>query len=121
MKPLRLIVLLATSACAGTGTMTPLNPAAQQIGIPKVEYTRTGLGHGPVTVTMPDGEVLNGSFQVAEQGAFVTAFNSRGGSSSAFASSGGGNFFVSAVGPRTTLACQGNVSFGHGGGLCPNT
>ncbi len=110
--------LLALTSCAGTATLAPLNPEAQQLGVPRLEYTKTGLGHGPVTITMPDGEVLAGEFQIAEEGAFVSAFNSRGVTSTAFATSGGGNFFASATGPKTTLACRGNVSFGHGGGEC---
>ncbi len=110
--------LLLLTGCTGTAMVAPLNPEAQQLGTPVVEFTRTGFGHGPVKVTMPGGEVLVGQFQIAEDGAFVTAFNSRGFSSTAFASSGGGNFWAMATGPKTTLACRGDVSFGHGGGEC---
>jgi hypothetical protein len=95
--------LLTLAACTHTATMTPLNPVAVQLGAPRLTFPETASDHGPVIVAMPDGELLLGSFQVLEV---------------AFLASGTGNFFVSATGPRTILACQGNTSFGHGGGVC---
>ena len=116
MRSILIAALLAVTGCTDTADLFPMNEQAQQAGVPHVEFRR-GLPHGPIKVTMPDGEVLTGSFQVAQQGAFVTAFG-QGGSATAFASSGGGNFYAAASGPRTTLVCRGNVSFGHGGGEC---
>ena len=110
------VLTLALLGCTDTADLFPMNPAAQAIGVPHVEFRR-GLPHGPIKVTMPDGEVLTGSFQVAQQGAIVSAFGT-GGSATAFASSGGGNFYAAASGPKTTMTCRGNVSFGHGGGEC---
>jgi hypothetical protein len=40
--------------------MVPLNDAANAAGIPKLDAVLYGTGYGPATVTMPDGEVLNG-------------------------------------------------------------
>ena len=94
-----LLLLLSLASCAGTATLTPLNPDAQQIGTPRFEYTKTGLSHGSVIVTMPDGERLTGPFQVIQQGAIISGFNSRGVSSTAFATSGGAIFWS----PRPAL------------------
>jgi hypothetical protein len=46
-----------------------MDDAALRDGTPKVEFTRYGLGHGPVTITMPDGEILHGEYQVSENAA----------------------------------------------------
>ena len=58
-----------------------------QIGSPRFEFVRQGVNHGPVTITMPDGEVLNGRYQVIQGGAVTlrsaSAFRTSG---SAFAS-----------------------------------
>jgi hypothetical protein len=43
--------------------MVPLNDAANAAGIPKLDVALYGTGYGPATVTMPDGEVLNGHSQ----------------------------------------------------------
>ncbi len=107
---------LALCACTDTADMFPINNQAQKLGVPRVEFRR-GLPQGPVHVVMPDGEELNGSFRVAVGGGVVTAFGS-GGTATGLATSGGGNFFAAARGPKTTLTCVGNVSFGHGGGIC---
>ena len=111
-----LAFLLVMTACTDTAALFPMNEQAQALGVPRLEFRR-GLPHGPVKVTMPSGEVLVGSFQVAVEGAFATAYGT-GGSATAFGVSGGGNFFAAASGPKTTLICRGNVSFGRGGGEC---
>jgi hypothetical protein len=64
--------LMASSllcACTDQARVYPLDPAAMQAGVPKIEFVRRGLGHGPVTVTMPDGEILQGEYQVTENAA----------------------------------------------------
>jgi hypothetical protein len=65
-------VLLA--GCADTADTFPLNDAARKIGRPKVEFVRTGIGRGPITITMPDGEVLTGTWRVAFDGAVGMGF-----------------------------------------------
>ena len=117
MRPIAAVVsLLALAACTDTGTLTPLNGQAQEIGVPQIEFRR-GLPQGPVKVTMPDGEVLNGRFAVAQGGGFATVYGT-GGVATATAVGAGGNVFISASGPRTSMTCQAQVGFGHGGGIC---
>jgi hypothetical protein len=53
---------LVLSGCVATGIVTPLNPEAQQLGVPTVEFTKTGLDYGPVKITMPNGETPVESF-----------------------------------------------------------
>jgi hypothetical protein len=94
-----------------------MNSAAKQIGDPKIEFVRQGIDRGPVTIIMPDGEVLKGHYRVARDGAMAMAF-SGGQTASAVGVGNGGMQFV-ARGPKTELLCQGSVSIGgHGNGRC---
>ena len=97
LKPLIIAAFFTTlSGCAGTVDTFPLNPAAKQIGNIRAEFTRTGLGSGPVTITMPDGEVL----------------------ASALVITSGPVQFV-ATGPKTQILCRGfSSTMGHGSGQC---
>jgi hypothetical protein len=115
---LAFLTLITISACTRTSlaVLAPMNQDAQDLGVPHFEYTH-GPGASSITVVMPSGETLTGSYRIAQGAAFATAFGT-GGSASALALSGGGNFFASATGPHTTLVCQGNESLGHGGGTC---
>ena len=75
---------------------------------------------------MPDGEVLNGRYQIVQTGAITfgsaTAFGPAGSafaSGSAFTMGGASPVLISAAGGRgTVMNCQGSVEFGHGGGVC---
>jgi hypothetical protein len=58
--------------------MVPLNDAANAAGIPKLDVALYGTGHGPATVTIPDGEVLNGHYRLAIDGAVATGFGAAG-------------------------------------------
>jgi hypothetical protein len=60
------ILTITLASCTDQARVYPLDPAAMQAGTPKIEFVRQGLGRGPVTVTMPDGEVLQGEYQVTE-------------------------------------------------------
>lgn len=51
--------------CADTADSFPLNDAAKRIGDPQIDFIRTGIGRGPVTITMPDGEVLKGEWSIS--------------------------------------------------------
>jgi hypothetical protein len=96
-----------------------MNEAAHRIGDPKIEFVRQGIDQGPVTITMPGGEVLHGHYHVARNGAVGMAF-SGGQTATAIAMGDGGVQFV-ARGPSTELLCSGSGSFGgHGSGQCQN-
>ena len=56
--------LIALGACSETANTYPLNYSAQRRGPVKVEFVRSTIGGGPVTVTMADGEVLKGAYRV---------------------------------------------------------
>ncbi len=57
-RVLAILFLLASGACTDIADTFPLNAAAKQLGPVKVSFVRTGVGSGPVTITMADGEVL---------------------------------------------------------------
>lgn len=124
---LLVLVLPMVAGCARSADIVPLNDAANAVGIPKMDLQLYGTGHGPVTVTMPDGEVLTGHYRLMLGGAvatgFGTAYGPRGtafatGSSTIIPTSGA--FALQAVGNRgTTIACQGTAGgMGHGTMAC---
>jgi hypothetical protein len=47
------LAAIGISGCADTARVYPMDDAALKSGTPKIEFTRYGLGHGRVTVTMP--------------------------------------------------------------------
>ena len=110
---------LAVAACTDSARVYPLDPAAMQAGTPKIEFERRGMGRGPVTVTMPDGEILHGDYQVTENAAFGIGF---AGTQTATAIGYGSNrhVVISATGDRgTILNCDGVADIGgHGSGMC---
>jgi hypothetical protein len=57
------------AGCTDYARLSPADPAATQAGTPKIEFEWHGLGRGPVTVTMPDGEILHGEYQITENAA----------------------------------------------------
>jgi hypothetical protein len=87
-------------------------------GTPKIEFVRQGLGHGPVTVTMPDGEILKGEYQVTENAALgVGIAGSQTFSTVAFGS--GRAVVISATGEHIIMNCEGTADIGgHGSGVC---
>lgn len=60
--------LAAGGGCGRAVSMVPLNDAAQAAGNPRMDLTLYGTGYGPAVVTMPSGDVLNGSYQLAVGG-----------------------------------------------------
>jgi hypothetical protein len=114
--------LMALSGCTDTADVFPMNAAAKQLGPVNLSFVRTGVGKGPVTITMADGEVLTGQYRVAFGGSVGTAFGSsaRSGawSGSALVISDGPVQFV-ARGSKTEMLCRGTSStMGHGNGEC---
>jgi hypothetical protein len=94
-----------------------MNDAAKKLGPIQASFVRTGIGRGPVTITMADGEVLKGEYRVAFGSAEGFAF-SGGHSASALVITDGPVQFV-LTGPKTQMLCRGNSStMGHGSGEC---
>jgi hypothetical protein len=117
-----IIVVVAAGLCAGCADQARiylLDPAAMQAGTPKIEFVRQGLGRGPVTVTMPDGEILRGEYQVTENAAVGFGF-AGGRTATAIGYGSGRPVVISATGDRgTILNCEGTADVGgHGSGIC---
>ena len=109
--------LIGLAGCTDTADVFPLNDAAKQMGKPRVEFIRTAVGRGPITITMPEGEVLTGTWRVAFGGAI--GMGSSGGKSATAIIIGDGNVQFVASGPKTDVLCRGTSSpFGHGTGEC---
>jgi hypothetical protein len=112
-----LLFAIATSACTDAADVFSMNAAAHARGRLKVSFVRTGVGRGPVTITMADGEILTGEYRVAFGGSYVMAFSGAL-SASAIVIADGPVQFV-ARGPRTEVLCRGtSTPAGHGNGEC---
>jgi hypothetical protein len=120
-----LIGLLALPGCTvfREADMVPANDAAEAAGIPKIGLVLYGTGYGSATVTMPDGDVLNGHYRLAVGGAVATGFGiTSGPRGTAFASSSSGvtpmqnPFTLQAAGRGgSTMTCEGSAGgLGHG-------
>lgn len=112
-------LVFAVAGCTDSARVYPVDPAAMQAGTPKIQFERYGTGHGPVTVTMPDGEILHGEYQVTENAAVGIGF---AGTQTATAIGYGSNrhVVISATGDRGTIMnCDGVADIGgHGSGMC---
>jgi hypothetical protein len=110
---------LMVPGCSDSARVYPLDPAAMQAGTPKIDFERRGMGRGPVTVTMPDGEMLHGEYQVTENASVGIGV---AGSQTATAIGYGSNrhVVISATGDRGTIMnCDGAADIGgHGSGTC---
>jgi hypothetical protein len=120
-------MMIALAGCARVADMVPLNDAATAVGIPKLDVALYGTGYGPATVTMPDGEVLNGHYHLAVGGAVGTSFGVASGRRGTVIVSDSSTvipmqnpFMLQAAGQRgTTMTCEGSAGgMGHGGALC---
>lgn len=107
------------TACADQGRVYPLDDASLRAGIPTVDFKRYGLGHGPITMTMPDGEVLQGEYQVTNNGSVAVGF-AGGHMATAVASGSGRPVVANAIGNRGTIMnCEGVIDIsGHGSLIC---
>ncbi|MGH6673885.1 MAG: hypothetical protein ACRECV_18200 [Xanthobacteraceae bacterium] len=95
-----------------------MDQTSWEAGVPKIKFVREGLGHGPVTITMPDGEILKGEYQVTQNAAVGFGFS---GSYTATAIGYGASPVVlSATDAQGTIFnCQGSVDIdGNGSGTC---
>jgi hypothetical protein len=95
----------------------PINAAAKQLGPVTATFGRTGVGRGPVTITMGDGEVLTGEYRVAFGSSVGFGFSGGQSASSLVITDGPVQFVV--TGPKTQLLCRGSsTTMGHGSGQC---
>jgi len=110
-------VMCVLVGCTDTADTFPMNDAAKRLGPVAISFARTGIGSGPVTITMADGEVLKGRYRVAFGGGEAFAFSGTK-SASALVITDGPVQFV-ATGPKTQMLCRGTSStMGHGNGQC---
>jgi hypothetical protein len=109
--------LVALVGCTDSADVFPLNPAAQHLSPVKASFVRTGVGGGPVTITMADGEELKGEYRVAFASTSVMAFSGTRSNSALLI--GDGPVQSVATGPKTQMLCRGTSStMGHGNGEC---
>ena len=122
-----LMATLCMAGCARAVDMVPLNDVATTAGIPKMDVTLYGTGYGPATVTMPNGEVLNGHYRLAVGGAvssgYATVYTPRGSAvaaGTAVSTPMQNPFSLQAAGARgTTMTCSGSAGgLGHGDAVC---
>jgi hypothetical protein len=115
------------SGCAREADMVPLNDAATAVGIPKIDVALYGTGYGPATVTMPDGEILNGHYHLGIGGAVATGFGTASDPWGTTVVSGSSSvvpmqnpFILQAAGKQgTTMTCEGSAGgLGHGSAVC---
>jgi hypothetical protein len=118
MRGLKILALfIVLGGCTDTADVFPLNAAARQLGPVRTSFVRTGIGRGPVTVTMADGEVLTGEYRVAFGSSVGMAFSGANSASAIVISDGPVQFVM--TGPRTQMLCRGtSTTMGHGNGQC---
>jgi hypothetical protein len=101
-----MVHIAVLAGCTGTADVFPMSDAAKRIGLVMVSFVRTGVGRGPVTITMPDGEERKGEYRVAFDISVATAFSGRK-SAPAIVIGDGPVQFV-ATGPKTQVLCRGS-------------
>jgi hypothetical protein len=122
------VVAVALGACAREARLYPANTEAG-VGLLKAEFTDSGMGKGPIKITMPDGEVLTGEFSTTDTSSYgfgsAVATNGRIAPVIATASTtavpGSMPGVVTAIGPSgTSLRCEYlvNSMTGSGSGSC---
>ena len=107
----------ALVSCSDTADVFPMNEAAHRLGPMRASFVRTGVGRGPVTITMADGEVLTGEYRVAFGSDVGMAFSGTRSASALIIKDGPVQFVAS--GPKTQMLCRGtSTPMGHGNGEC---
>jgi hypothetical protein len=120
MRKLVVVVALLLTGCIETGQMVPVDEAAKAIGTPQIEIAIKPYGpygHGPVAVTMPDGEILRGDYQLLATAGFEMSYSGQ------YVATGlpvrSRDVTATATGVRTVMNCNGVTDdHGHGSGLC---
>ncbi|MGA2841737.1 MAG: hypothetical protein ABSG18_16445 [Steroidobacteraceae bacterium] len=113
------LALASLAGCTDHARVYPLDEATVRMGTPTFEFVKQGLGHGLVTITMPDGEVLRGEYQITENAAVGVGL--AGAHMATAVGLGSGRLVVvNAVGDRGTISsCEGTADLGgHGSGTC---
>ena len=127
LASLTMLAVLPVSGCARDADMVALNDVGQATGIPKLNVALYGTGYGPATVTMPDGEVLNGHYHLAMGGAVATGYGVASGPPGTAVVGATTSvvpmqnpFMLQATGGKgTTMTCQGSAGgLGHGEAVC---
>lgn len=126
------LAALGLGACAGTAELYPANDLARSAGPLKATFIQDGTGSGPITVTMPDGEILKGRYSVNVGGStsfgsiYASAYGSGGfatgsGFSTGYSIPNGSPGSADLYGPRgSSMQCEfyNNNLSGHGNGGC---
>lgn len=116
-KALVLIALSALASCSDTADVFPMNEAAHRLGPVRASFVRTGVGRGPITITMADGEILTGEYRVAFGTDVGFAFSGSRSASALIIKDGPVQFVAS--GRKTQMLCRGtSTPMGHGNGEC---
>lgn len=131
-KLIALALAIGLSGCAETAQLYPANDAAHAMGPLKADLRRTGTNSGPISITLPDGEILSGRYSVNEGGStnfghLYTSVYGTGGNASA--SSFGSSFMIpnSGEGAADLIGASGmtahcefvaNLLSAHGNGAC---
>jgi hypothetical protein len=130
-----ILILSVTISCTSSARLYPANDAATPLGVLKAEYQNYGTGHGTITVTLPDGEVLEGEYSTADNssyqfGSVYASVYGTGGS--AYGTASGGSVGISGSSPGiasffgskgTSMNCEyfvNNIT-GSGGGACKDS
>lgn len=113
------LLALALAGCADHARIYPMDSMALRTGTPKFEFVRNGLDNGPVTITMPNGEVLRGEYQVTQNAAAALAITGRH-LTTAVGVGGDSPVVINAVGNRGTIMnCEGTADLdGNGSAVC---
>lgn len=122
-----LVAAMLLSACSREARLYPINAEAGS-GPMRAKFTDSGMGSGPVEITMPDGETLKGEFSTTDTSSygFGTGIASTGrtstiASGSSAVVSGSMPGVLTAIGPAgTTVQCEYvvNTFSGSGSGTC---
>jgi hypothetical protein len=124
---------LTTAACASerTARLYPSNDAASKDGLINVTYTDTGMGHGPISFSMPNGERIKGEYSTQDTASYGfgsilalagNTVSTASGTSMRVPGSMPGT--ISAIGERgTRIECEYfvNVSTSAGSGACKSS
>ncbi len=113
---------ILAAGCTATARLYPANDIAAATGILTFSYEDTGLGYGPVSLRMPDGEMLTGEYTTVSTTDTTFGTIMSGGQVSSFQgfSSGGGSpGTASLIGNRGTLMqCEYIAGDFSGTGTC---